>query len=133
MSASVPIMRPGDGEHSPSPALITELEWLESQFRLRAVDIAATPAGAVSASRQVINGGARRLCGWSVVETTGTASAAIRLRDGAANTDQVILRINLSPNESTRDYLYKYGIGIETGMLWLEVVSGSVEGTVWVR
>lgn len=133
MGASVPTMRPGDGEYSPSPALVTELEWLESQYRLRAVDIAATPAGAVSASRQVINGGALRLCGWSVVETTGTASAAVRLRDGAGATDQVMLRIDLAPSESTRDYLHKHGLGIETGMLWLEVISGSVEGTVWVR
>jgi hypothetical protein len=133
MSAGAPGREYQGGPDGPPWELITQLEWLEQQRRLHPIDLAPAPAGAVNASVQVINGGARALCGWAITESTGAASAAIRLRDGTNNGSRVLARINLNPGESTREFLDHHGIRIQTGLLWLEVLAGSVEGVLWVR
>ena len=69
------------------------------------------------------------LGGFSVAETTGAAPAKVYFRDGAAGT--IIAVITLVANESIRGNL---GEGIEYyNGLHLDVVSGSVEGSVWVK
>lgn len=133
MSVGTPNTPPGAPRQEVPRELLTQLEWLEEQYELKAVDIAPTPGGALTGSRQVINGGARRLCGWEFTETTGTASAALRLHDGGAAGDAVLVRINLAANESTRDWLDKHGLSITTGKVWFEFLSGSIEGVLWVR
>lgn len=133
MSTSTPGAQQAGGPQGPPAKLITELtQWLE-QERLHPIDLAPAPGTAVNASTQVINGGARALCGWSIIESTGAAAAALRLRDGAGVNSRVLLRINLNPGESTRDYLDHHGLEIQTGMVWLEMISGSVEGVLWAR
>lgn len=133
MSASATRAQQAGAPNRAPAALITELtQWLE-QERLHPIDLASAPGTAIAASAQVILGGAKALCGWSIIESTGAASAAIRLRDGGNNQSRVLLRINLNPGESTRDYLDHHGLEIQTGMVWLEVISGSVEGVLWAR
>ena len=94
-------------------------------------DIGPTPAAAVAASRAINIGDIAVLCGYAVAETTGTATAAIRLRDGNNANGEVIARVNLVANESVRDFWTPDGVRVFTGHLFLEVVSGSVEGVVY--
>lgn len=70
------------------------------------------------------------LLGWSFAETTNSATASLTLNDGPDDTYPEIVRINLAINESTRDYPPGNGILIRTG-IFLEILSGSVEGTIW--
>lgn len=70
------------------------------------------------------------LLGWSFTETTGSAAAELTLNDGADDTCPEFFDITLSSGQSTRDYPPGNGLMIYTG-LFLEVVSGSVKGTIW--
>lgn len=119
---------------APPPSEQVEVDvHLEGRHRhyWQKTDIAASPAGAVTASRQVLRGDVRALVGWSVAETTGTAAAAFRLRDGTGTTSEVLARINLAANESDRDTFGQRGILVNTGNIWLEFISGSFEGVVY--
>lgn len=86
------------------------------------------PAGAAS---QLLVAGASIVTGWSWTETTGGASAELALYDGNGNNGALIADITLTQGESTRDLIALTGIGIRTG-LYLDVVSGSIRGAVWV-
>lgn len=103
------------------------------EFSWRKTDLGANPGTAVAASRQVLGGDVRAVCGWSVAETTGTAGAIVRLHDGSQTTGEVFTRINLVANESVRDIWPGKGIRCFTGRVFLEVVSGSVEGVLYWR
>lgn len=94
-------------------------------------DLGATPAAAVAASRVVLNSDVHAILGWAICETTGTASAAVRLIDGNASNGEVFARINLVQGESVRDWYIPKGIRCFTGRLFLQVLSGSVEGVVY--
>lgn len=101
------------------------------EYTARKTDLAANPAGAVAASRQVLNSDVHALLGWSIAETTGTAGATIRLFDGANASGEQFTRINLQANESVRDWFIPKGIRCFTGRIFLQVISGSVEGVVY--
>jgi len=97
-------------------------------------DIGPTPAAAVTASRQVIGGGdACELMGYALRETTGAATAALRLRDGNNAATEVIVAVNLAANESVRDMFTPRGLVIATGRVFLEWLSGSIEGVIYWR
>jgi hypothetical protein len=100
-------------------------------FSANKTDLAATPGGAVAASRLVLNTDVHAIVGWSVAETSGTTPAAIRLIDGATNTGEVFTRINLLASESVRDWYIPKGVRCSTGRMFLQVISGSVEGVVY--
>lgn len=120
----------------PSPAALEILELLLGgghHHGYRKTDLGKSPGVAVTASRQVFGGDPCTLYGWAVAETTNAATATIRLRDGSDANAEVIARINLAINESDRDMFTPHGIIISTGHLWLEVVSGSVEGVLYWR
>lgn len=72
------------------------------------------------------------LCGWSFAETTGTAGATLVLWDGSDTTGQQIAFVNLAAGETTRDTLPFPGIYCTRG-LFVQVVTGSVQGVVWTR
>lgn len=74
--------------------------------------------------------GAAILHGWAVKETTNAAPASFNLCDGTGG--PVIVPITLATNESTRDWLDGAGIIVRTG-LYVDVLSGSVSGTLWFR
>lgn len=100
--------------------------------RAKKTDISPTIAGAVSASRVVLSGGnVVGFAGWSLRETTGTAAAVCRFHDGANVATEVLATVALA---SAASAIYRYdGQGVEcaTGRIFLEIVSGSIEGVVY--
>lgn len=94
-----------------------------------ASDIVAVAFAATSASRSVVNQPCV-LHGFALAEAgVIPAAAKVRLRDGSA-TGTVLATVSLAASESVRDALP--GLRVSTGV-YLEVASGTVEGTVWVR
>lgn len=99
---------------------------------IRKSDIAPTAAGAVTASGQLApTGVCKQLVGWSLAETTGATGASLRIWDGVNTQGSVMVRINLSANESTRDRSGPPGIQCVSGGLYLQIISGSVEGVIY--
>lgn len=72
------------------------------------------------------------LTGWSFRETTGSAGAIVRLLDGNNASAQLVAALSLSAGQALALSLAPGGLAITTG-LYVDVVSGSVEGAVWVR
>lgn len=96
-------------------------------------DIAPTVAGTDTATRILLGGDVRAVCGWAIAETTGAASAAIRLHDGRLATGEQFGRVNLIASESVRDTFVPHGVRCYTGAVTIEVLSGSVEGVLFWR
>jgi hypothetical protein len=72
------------------------------------------------------------LHGYSVLETTGAAGAKLRIRDGASVAGSVVARIGLAAGASDKLLTSDLGVRITSG-LFVELVSGSVEVTLYVR
>ena len=102
-------------------------------FSWNKTDIAGGVGVAVTASRIVINGDVRAIGGWALAETTNAATASLRLHDGNNANGEVLVRINLAINESTRDIMPIHGIRVFTGRVFVEILSGSVEGVIYWR
>jgi hypothetical protein len=94
-------------------------------------DIALSPGGAITAGRIVINSDAHAILGWAFAETTGAAGATVRIHDGSNANGEVFARINLQANESVRDWYIPKGVRCFTGRVFVNVVSGSVEGVIY--
>lgn len=88
------------------------------------------PVPATTASRLIYGRGAV-VMGWSFVESTGAATARVNLYNGHDATGTLVVPISLLAAESTRDYLSPAGVYFDSGV-WLEVVTGSITGSVWV-
>lgn len=71
------------------------------------------------------------LIGIAVLETTGAAPAKLLFHDGQDATGAVIVPYTLLANESARDAWAPLGWVYENG-LYVEVVSGSIDGSVLV-
>jgi hypothetical protein len=72
------------------------------------------------------------LMGWTIAESTGTASAKIRLWDGLGGegTGSYLGTITLGENESNREWFGKDGPELKGKGIYVEVVSGKIEGVV---
>lgn len=70
------------------------------------------------------------LYGWIVAESTGTAPAKIRLWDGTSNSGNYMGTVTLAENESNREWFGSNGPQIKNGAIYLEIVSGKVEGVI---
>jgi hypothetical protein len=81
---------------------------------------------------QKVLGPGSLLMGWALLETTGVASATAEIWDGQDATGQLLVPISLTAGQSTRDWLAGDGVLSQSG-LFLNVVSGTVRGVVWVR
>ena len=81
------------------------------------------------AASQAISGRAGRLMGWSVRETSGTATATFRLWNTTTASGVKVATVSLNAGESSRDYL-PAAVDCEGG-LYFELVSGALEGSVW--
>lgn len=81
---------------------------------------------------QKVLGGPGLLMGWSFLESTGAAGATVEVWDGGDTTGQLVTAISLVAGESTRDWLAGDGILLQVG-LFVNVISGSVRGALWVR
>lgn len=88
----------------------------------QAVPVPATSSSAVKAE------GVNALVGWSFEETSETLGAKIRLRDGTI-TGTVIATIPLLPGEGV-NHSYPTALMVPSRKLFVEVVSGSVEGSL---
>lgn len=71
------------------------------------------------------------LHGFAVRETTGAGAATFRLHDGNDATGPNVIPVTLAAGESSRDWFGDGGISLEGGC-FLEVISGTVEGTVFL-
>jgi hypothetical protein len=69
--------------------------------------------------------------GWTITESTGDAKAKVRLWDGTSNAGYYITTITLESNESTRDFFPVETPTIYNDAIYLEIVSGEVEGCVF--
>jgi hypothetical protein len=76
-----------------------------------------------------LDGAGGRLVFYAWRETSGVSPAVIRLWDGSNNQGSLLLPISLNPNESIREIPGMHTLPYEVG-LFLEVVSGTVEGQV---
>lgn len=70
------------------------------------------------------------LKGWAVKETTGAATATLNVWDGTTNVSLLLAPVNLSANESSREWFGELGISFTRGLL-VEVTAGSVSGALW--
>lgn len=84
------------------------------------------PGPAVSGS---LDGAGGRIAFYAFRETSGASAAVIRLWDGSNNAGNLLLPISLNPGESVREVPGMHTLPYEVG-LFLEVVSGTVEGQV---
>lgn len=118
-----------------APGSVPDQDWFKYPFPpIRRSDITVVPGTAVTSSRQLLaSGNVVALCGWALAETTGTAGATVRIHDGLDANEAVFARINLASNESTRDMWGYPGVKCTSGNLYLEVVSGSIEGVIFWR
>lgn len=87
--------------------------------------------GGDAATSQTVSNSPGTLAGYSLRETSGTTSAVVRLRDGIDTGGQLLATISLAPAESARDWFMPQGIGFANG-LYVEVVTGPVEGVCWL-
>jgi hypothetical protein len=72
------------------------------------------------------------LFGWSIAETTLTAPARVRIRDGRDITGPVMASVSVPAAGNSAEWLGDPGASAEIG-LFLEVVAGSVEATLYAR
>ena len=70
--------------------------------------------------------------GWSFRETSGTVGAVLRIVDGQDNTGTLIAALSLSGGQAAAVSLAPGGLAALSGV-YIDVVSGTVEGAVWVR
>jgi hypothetical protein len=68
--------------------------------------------------------------GWIISESTGTAAAKIRLFDGTSSSGYYIGTVTLAENESNREFFPVETPQIRNNAIYLEIVSGKVEGSV---
>lgn len=121
---------PPAGPPPPAPSLLKpeRMELLAADAAgsglFTAVDVSA------AAGSRVIDAGPGLLGGWTVRETTGSASAAAVLRDGAAEEATAVAEIAVASGASGSQVCPVPGIVVFSG-LWLQVVSGAWEGSAW--
>lgn len=71
------------------------------------------------------------LLGWSLAESTGSAAAKVRIYDGTGTSGRLMAVIALVSGASSHVYMAQGGLELFNGALYLQVVSGSVEGSVY--
>lgn len=88
------------------------------------------PGHDVIDEKEVVVQSVNNIFGWSVTEATGDAKAKVRLWDGTSSEGLYITTITLEANESTRDFLPDQSPTLYNDAIYLEIVSGEVEGCV---
>lgn len=93
-------------------------------------DRGARPVPVEAGKRVRLATGGGTLSGFALRETGG-AAALVNLRDGADASADVVMPISFAAGESVRDWFGPNGISLYYG-LFMEVVSGAVEGSVFL-
>lgn len=94
---------------------------------LRAAEVRQVQSGNKST---IVSTSAGRLVGWGLRETAG-ATVTGYLRDGCDASGDIIVPFSLAANESTRDVYIPGGLSFGRG-LYVHIVTGSIEGSVWL-
>jgi hypothetical protein len=84
-----------------------------------------------TASQTVVAQQVKCLFGWSLNESTGSGAAKVRLRDGTSAAGKLLAVVNLASAASSTTWLAEQAVQVNTGAVYLEVVSGSVEGCLY--
>lgn len=71
------------------------------------------------------------VAGWSLLETTGTASAQLSVYDGHDDGGVPVAQVPLSAGQGTRDFFGGHYLSIKVG-LFVIADSGSVSGTLYL-
>jgi hypothetical protein len=83
--------------------------------------------GGVESKYQSVN----NLFGWTICESTGTAPAKVRLFDGVNSSGNYLGSVTLGENESNREWFPDQSPQLRNNALYIEVVSGKVEGVIF--
>lgn len=84
-----------------------------------------------STSTQISTDDRAEYHGISVAETSGSATAQVKVFSGTDNTGDLIEIVNLAANESAREWNHE-GVGADG--IYVEVTSGAVEGALrWAK
>lgn len=83
----------------------------------------------LTGGNQQIATGVATYRGFSISETSGTASARIRIFEGNSTAGPILDEITLAANESAREYYADNNFSVGSG-IYVQVVSGSVSGSV---
>jgi hypothetical protein len=95
-------------------------------------DAIAVPFASRSSSL-LIASGYGRLAGWSVWESAGSAAAAqVRFRDSVDVTGTLLGGAKLAASGTDQGPNWDEGIRFHAGV-YMEVVAGSVEGTIYIK
>lgn len=70
------------------------------------------------------------LLGWAFRETSGSAGAVVRIRDGGVS-GRLLVSIHLDTSEWAGDFYAGEGLVLYNDALYIEVTSGSVEGAIY--
>lgn len=88
-------------------------------------------AVALTGGDQLVATGGAMYRGFSIRETTGSATAVVRVYDGAGAAGTLLDTVSLGAAESARELYGSCGIWASDG-IYVDVVSGAVEGSVRV-
>lgn len=91
---------------------------------------AATIVIGTTANGTLVASGARELLGWSVTATTAAAGHC-RLRDGNYAGAPVVAVIQFVAGGDDHEWLADQAVALNSGAIFLEVVSGTLEGEVY--
>lgn len=86
------------------------------------------PQTNVTGSGQVVAGRAIYR-GFSISETSGNATARVRIYDGTSATGTILEELSLTANQSAREYYADVRLVAGTG-IYLQLVSGTISGSV---
>lgn len=95
--------------------------------------LGATPRPIRANQSGPLSTSAGRIAGYSVRETSGTAAAVLRLRDGEDTSDpgNILITLALAAGACVESWLLPVGVTFTAG-LWAEIVSGDVEGAAFI-
>lgn len=96
-----------------------------------AYPVLSFPVAATAASQNILSTSCL-LVGFSFIESSGGAPAVFNIIDGNDVNGEVVAVVGLDPGQSIRDLISDPGLLVETGP-FLQVVSGSVRGSIWYR
>lgn len=86
----------------------------------------------VGPATQQLIAGPGAFAGWSIIETTGAQPATVELYDGFDTGAQLFMVFNVQVGASTQPSIMTDGMPFTEG-LFLNVVTGSIRGVVYVR
>lgn len=130
MSISVP----GAATTAAPTALILDVE-VRKRGHAHALPMDISPGGGanITASRQVIGGGACELAGYYITEMSGQFNAKFALWDGSSDGGQLLVVTWLAISASSVMGPELPGIHIATGKVFMQVLAGTIAGVIYYR